>query len=645
LNDTILEPWNDLPTMNSSSKQTVGFSIYCILSIVAPFVGQYILRPTFFASAFSLTRFVHASAKTAPTSSNSQIFRRPTFSAMTSATASTSAASTLVSSTLEEHSPSYKLLLEKLRTVTHLERASAVLNYDRQVFMPQADESSAQRGKQLAVLATISHEKATDPEIGSLLEKSAKDLEEWSSLLLKDGESEEANAAIESARRLLELETKSYKKTTCLPSSIAARKAQLQSSAYSSWVKARENDDFASFAPSLQKCFDLAKEIAALQRTDENISLYSQMLDEFEMGMAASRIDELFGQVQEALVPLLGKVKSSPHKPDLSPLFPNAECGQETAEEGKGGFPINAQKELSRTLVTSLGYDPCHGRIDTSVHPFTMSFSPMDVRITSRFTTSEWLQGLMGTIHEGGHAMYEQSLGDSDTSLDTALSMGVHESQSLFWERHIGKGKGFWKFAGGMARDAFANANNNGEAVEGFEKYTDEDLYKAVNGVKFDNLIRVDADELTYPLHVILRYNIERDVVEGTLKVEDIPRRWKDDMKSLLDVDVPNDTKGALQDIHWSMMAIGYFPTYLLGAMMAAQLYHYCQLEIPDLEERIERGEFTAVKEWLRRKVHMHGKRYKSLDELLEGEVGEKLNAEYFIRYLQDKYGELYQVA
>mmetsp|Transcript_15981 Transcript_15981/g.33794 ORF Transcript_15981/g.33794 Transcript_15981/m.33794 type:complete len:359 (-) Transcript_15981:165-1241(-) len=324
------------------------------------------------------------------------------------------------------------------------------------------------------------------------------------------------------------------------------------------------------------------------------------------------------------------------------PTRPTRRKKNETEEES---FPVESQKHLSKTLVTTLGYDTTHGRIDTAVHPFTTSFSPYDVRITSRFNTKEWFQGLMGTIHEGGHAMYEQSLGDSDTSLDTALSMGVHESQSLFWERHIGKGKGFWKFAGGMARDAFANANNNGEAVEGFEKYTDEDLYKAVNGVKFDNLIRVDADELTYPLHVILRYNIERDVVEGTLKVEDIPRRWKDDMKSLLDVDVPNDTKGALQDIHWSMMAIGYFPTYLLGAMMAAQLYHYCQLEIPDLEERIERGEFTAVKEWLRRKVHMHGKRYKSLDELLEGEVGEKLNAEYFIRYLQDKYGELYQVA
>ncbi|KAL7465021.1 hypothetical protein ACHAXS_005357 [Conticribra weissflogii] len=609
--------------MNSCSKQTVGFRIYCLLSIAGPLFGRHILHPTLFASAFSLSRLVHASAETASSSRTSQIFRRPpTVSAMTSATASTAAASTAVASTLEEHSPSYKLLLDKLRTITHLERASAVLNYDRQVFMPQADDSAAQRGKQLAVLATISHEKATDPEIGSLLEKSAHDLEEWSSLLLEDGEeSEAAKEAVKSARRLLELETKSYKKTTCLPSSIAARKAELQSSAYSSWVKARENDDFASFAPSLRQCFDLAKEIAALQRTDESISLYSQMLDEFEMGMEASRIDELFGQVQEALVPLLGKVKSSPHKPDLSPLFPAPK-----GDGGEGAFPIDSQKLLSRNLVTALGYDPTHGRIDTSVHPFTMSFSPMDVRITSRFTTSEWLQGLMGTIHEGGHAMYEQSLGGSDTSLDTALSMGVHESQSLFWERHIGKGKGFWKFAGGMARDAFSAENNAGE-------------------FKFDNLIRVDADELTYPLHVILRYNIERDVVEGTLKVEDIPRRWKDDMKSLLDVDVPNDTKGPLQDIHWSMMAIGYFPTYLLGAMMAAQLYHYCRVEIPDLEEKIERGEFAAVKAWLTRKVHLHGKRYGSLDDLLEGELGEKLNAEYFIRYLQDKYGELYQVA
>lgn len=551
------------------------------------------------------------------------------------------AATTPVAATLEDHSPSYKLLLEKLRTITHLERASAVLNYDRQIFMPQTDASAAQRGKQLAVLATISHEKSIDPEIGSLLEQSAQDLEEWSSLLKGSNDcSVESHEAIHSARRLLELETKSYKKATCIPSSLAARKAELESSAYAAWVKARENDDFASFAPSLKQCFDLAKEIATLQRTDETISLYSQMLDEFEMGMESSRIDELFAQVQGALVPLISKVKSSANPPDLSPLFPpktNKNDEEKIDTEGEG-FPVESQKQLSKTLVTTLGYDTTHGRIDTAVHPFTTSFSPYDVRITSRFNTKEWFQGLMGTIHEGGHAMYEQSLGDSDTSLDTALSMGVHESQSLFWERHIGKGRSFWKFAGSVVRDVFRDGG-----VEGFE-YSDEELYRAVNGVDFKNLIRVDADELTYPLHVILRYGIERDVVEGTLEVDGIPKRWNEYMKSLLDVDVPNDKEGSLQDIHWSCMAIGYFPTYLLGAMMAAQLYHYCGLDIPDLEEKIEKGEFGNVKEWLKKKVHVHGRRYGSLDELLEGEVGEKLNPDYFIRYLERKYGELYQV-
>jgi len=558
------------------------------------------------------------------------------------ATTTATAAATPVSATFEDHSPSYKVLLEKLRTITHLERASAVLNYDRQIFMPQTDASAAQRGKQLAVLATISHEKSIDPEIGQLLEKSAQDLEEWSSLLKGSNDySIERQAAIHSASRLLELETKSYKKATCIPSSLAARKAELESSAYAAWVKARENDDFSSFAPSLKQCFDQAKEIATLQRTDENISLYSQMLDEFEMGMKSSRIDELFAQVQEALVPLISKVKSSTNPPDLSPLFPpktNKTDEEEKNETEEESFPVESQKHLSKTLVTTLGYDTTHGRIDTAVHPFTTSFSPYDVRITSRFNTKEWFQGLMGTIHEGGHAMYEQSLGDSDTSLDTALSMGVHESQSLFWERHIGKGRPFWKFAGSVVRDVFRESG-----VEGFE-YSDEELYRAVNGVDFKNLIRVDADELTYPLHVILRYGIERDVVEGTLDVDDIPKRWNEDMKSLLDVDVPNDKEGSLQDIHWSCMAIGYFPTYLLGAMMAAQLYHYCGLDVPDLEEKIVKGEFGDVKEWLKKKVHVHGRRYGSLDELLEREIGEKLNPDYFIRYLEGKYGELYQV-
>jgi Zn-dependent M32 family carboxypeptidase len=227
--------------------------------------------------------------------------------------------------------------------------------------------------------------------------------------------------------------------------------------------------------------------------------------------------------------------------------------------------------------------------------------------------------------------MYEQNLGGSGLEIDQALSMGVHESQSLFWERMVAKSLPFWKWATPKLNEAYESFN-----------YTAEEVYGAVNAIKPDNLIRVDADELTYPLHVLLRYRLEREIIQGSMTVEDIPRRWNSLMKELLGVDVPTDSQGCLQDIHWSAFAIGYFPTYLLGQSMAAQLAFYCEKDIPDMYEQIERGEFLQLKEWLVAKVHKHGKRYKSLDDLLEAQVGENLNPKYLIDYLEAKYSKLY---
>jgi carboxypeptidase Taq len=312
-------------------------------------------------------------------------------------------------------------------------------------------------------------------------------------------------------------------------------------------------------------------------------------------------------------------VSESPQKPSEEPL--------------EGTFAIAKQQALSEKLVKAIGYDTDQGRIDVSVHPFSSSMSAKDVRITSRFREDEWYQGLAGTIHEGGHAIYEQNLKASAVSLDSALSMGTHESQSLFWERHIGLSRAFWKFAHPYLPDL----------DDSFANYTPEEVYGAVNRVS-NSFIRVEADELTYPLHVILRYNIEKDVIGGTLEVEDIGTRWNADMKALLDVDVTSDDKGVLQDVHWSALAFGYFPTYLIGAIAAAQLFHYCARDIPDVDAKIESGDFGPIKEWLGTKVHRHGKRYDSLDGMLEAQLGEALNPKYFIEYLTAKYTDLYQL-
>jgi len=503
-----------------------------------------------------------------------------------------------------ETSQSYKTLLSKLETITQLERVKSVLGYDQLVFMPK--DASAERGAQMGALAALIHEKTTESELKDLIAAAVKELE---------GSDDAADAM-----RLLELEQQSFDENERISSALAAKAASLSSSAYSAWVEAKTNNDYASFAPVLKDCFDTAMELSTAKRGDKDVSLYTQMLDEYETGMSQARIDEIFSDIQDALVPLIQKVLDSKDKPSMDPL--------------KGSFDIDAQKALCEQIVTQMGFDKTAGRIDVSVHPFTTSFSPKDVRITSRYRDDEWYQGLAGMVHESGHAMYEQNLGTSATSLDTALSMGTHESQSLFWERHVGLGLPFWKWATPLLQEKFPDQ---------FSGMTAEQVYGAVNAVS-PNLIRVEADELTYPLHVIMRYGIEKDVIGGSLDVADIPDRWKADMKSMLDVDVPDDAKGCMQDIHWASLAFGYFPTYLIGSATAAQLSHYCAQDLENMDEMIEKGEFAEIKQWLTDKVHCHGKRYKSLDALLEDQIGEKLNPKYFIDYLTNKYSALYKL-
>jgi len=511
---------------------------------------------------------------------------------------------------LEDASEAYKTLKTKLNMITQLERVTGLLDYDQMVFMPE--EAAAERGAQLSALATVVHEKATDKELLTLIEQVEDELTKFAA-----GDKEQ----FKDDARLLALEKKDFLQNQRISSELAARKALLTSKSHGAWAKARENNDFKSFEPLLKECFDTAKEVAEAKRGDAtDIDHYTQMLDDYEMGMSPERIDSVFDEIQTALVPLIEKVLKSDTPPSTGPL--------------KGEFAIDKQKAVNRKIVTALGFDESHGRIDVSVHPFTLAVSPSDVRITSRFQTDEWYQGLAGTIHEGGHAMYEQGLGNTHLKLDSALSMGMHESQSLFWERHVGLSKPFWQWATPILQEEFADSFS--------QKYSADDMYGAVNAVS-RSFIRVEADELTYPLHVILRYQIERDVIQGKLQVKDIPKTWNTKMKEMLGVNVPNDTKGCLQDIHWSMMAIGYFPTYLIGSSAAAQLAYYCKQDIPDFDKKVAAGEFSEIKAWLTQKVHKHGKRYASLDALLEGELGEPLNPKYFTDYLTEKYTELYK--
>jgi carboxypeptidase Taq len=457
----------------------------------------------------------------------------------------------------------------------------------------QHASTSLERGYQMAALASVIHEKSTNPKLLEWMDQAVIDLnhnvkDEGADINSDSDINSNANSDSDTnggsgngiaglgptttttytdERRLLELERQRFLETQRVPPELASKAAELSSSAYAAWVNARNAKDFNMFAPVLQDCFETSMAIHKAKRGDGDHSLYTQMLDQFETGMDPQRINDMFDEIQHALVPLIAKVlasKTSP--PSNKPL--------------QGTFGIDKQKELNQKIVQQIGFQQETGRIDVSVHPFTTSFSPSDVRITSRFREDEWYQGLAGTIHEGGHAIYEQNLKSSALSIDTALSMGTHESQSLFWERHIGLSKPFWKWATPMLQEAFDDYD-----------YSPEQVYGAVNSVS-QSLIRVEADELTYPLHVILRYNIERDVVEGKLDVKDIPERWNKGMKELLDIDVPSDDKGCLQDVHWSALAsIGYFPTYLVSRCC-------CRRGIPDMEAKIARGEFSEIQQW-----------------------------------------------
>lgn len=506
----------------------------------------------------------------------------------------------------------YDNLVEHLKGITHLNRASAVLSYDQMVFMPQTDAAGKARGEQSAALAAVIHEKSISPKLGEYLQQASVEVQQQDD----DGDYKS---------RVIALAQKAYDKKTKIPTPLASKSASLSAEAYQTWTKARSQDDFSLFADILAQGIDVAKQVASATQTDEekaaNKSLYATMLDEYEVGMDPQRIDAVFEDIQQALVPLIAKVFSDDTAaPDTAVL--------------KGDFPIPSQEALSKHMVRTIGFEDEKGRIDVSVHPFSSGISKHDVRITSRFSETEWYQGLAGSMHEAGHAMYEQNVGDSGLPIDAALSMGMHESQSLFWERHVGLSKAFWEYATPIVKEHLNIVDSDAA--------TSETLYRAVNAAT-RSLIRVEADELTYPLHVILRYRMERDFVDGKLDVKDIPSRWNAGMKDLLNVEVPSDAQGCLQDVHWSMLAYGYFPTYLIGAATAAQWAHYCQQDIPDWDEKVSKGDFAEIKAWMTEKVHKHGSHYASLDEHLEAQVGEPLNPKYFIEYLTEKYSDLYQ--
>ncbi|KAG2487712.1 hypothetical protein HYH03_013711 [Edaphochlamys debaryana] len=498
----------------------------------------------------------------------------------------------------------YDALCDRLKEVSVLGGISGLLGWDEMVMMPPGAADS--RGAQKSALAGVLYDKKTDPVLGQLLDalKAAPPgaLDPYQAAVVRDA-------------------GKQFIKDTALPKELAQRIAKLESDAYAAWVKAKTASDFSLFAPFLKEWVEVNKEKARL--IDPSLPPYDVLLDDYEKGLTSARLDEVFAQVREGLVPLIAAIKT-----------------RGRAIEDKwmdGDYDLDKQAELCKKIALDIGFDTDHGRLDVSVHPFTGGAHPTDVRMTTRFKKHSLLEGITGAIHETGHALYEQgrNLKYDGLPVNAALSMGVHESQSLLWERMVGLGRPFAAYLLPLLKERFPDK---------FGAASAEQLYEGENKIAQPSLIRVESDEVTYPLHIILRYELERGLMDGSVNVDDIPKLWNERMEAYLGDRPPSDAMGCLQDVHWSAGLFGYFPTYSLGAMYATQIYAAASKAIPDLEAKIQAGDFKPLKAWLNEQIHSLGSLHASGDELMTHVTGGPLDPSVFLAYLTKKYTDLYKL-
>ncbi len=493
-------------------------------------------------------------------------------------------------------------LRDHLAPIEDLEAAAAVLAWDQETFMP--DGGAEARAQQLSTLQSMAHEQFVSDETGDLLDRAADETDDADPL-------NDAAALVRVTRR-------DYERARKVPSSLVAELSQATSAAKQAWKQARTEDDFSIFAPHLETLVDLSVEKAeAIGYDDEP---YDALLDEFEPGLSTADVASTFETLREHLVPLVDAIADAPSLDNdlLHRTYPQA-----------------TQKEFGERILADLGYDFDRGRQDTSAHPFTTSFAPGDVRITTRYDEQFLPTALFSMIHEGGHALYEQGI-DPDlarTPLGDGASLGIHESQARFWENHVGRSRPFWTHYFPKLQNAFPEAVGDADL---------DAFYRAINRVE-PSLIRVEADEVTYNLHVMLRFELERGLISGTVDVNELPDRWNEAMDDYLGVVPDTDANGVLQDVHWSMASFGYFPTYTLGTLTAAQLTEALRDDLPAFEDRLAGGDFAPILDWLRTNVHQHGRKLKA-PELLERVTGAELSAEPWLHYARDKFGALYDL-
>ncbi|MGD9791274.1 MAG: carboxypeptidase M32 [Phycisphaerales bacterium] len=512
---------------------------------------------------------------------------------------------------------SYVELCSALREAATIGSVAALVGWDQETYMPPA--GSAFRSEQQATLASLTHERKTNPRIADLLAACEGD-----GGVMGDA----ARAAnIREIRRDYSLATK-------LPKELVSELARVGSLAQDAWKKARADDDFKGFAPWLEKMFELQRQKAKCYGVPKGGELYDALLDEYEPGATAVQVTATFNPLRDRLTDLIMRVESA----KKTVKVPTA-CL-------KAKIPADKQHALGLMVMKSIGFDLDAGRLDTTTHPFCSGMAPGDTRLTTRYQDQAFTDALYSTMHEAGHGLYEQGLpklppatsnnGTIDlfgTPLADAISLGMHESQSRMWENFVGRSLPFWKWLLPKSTKIVGTA---------LSKYKPETLYKAVNTVT-PSLIRVESDEATYNMHVMIRFEIERALVAGDLKVADLPATWNRKYKDYLGVKVPDDRRGCLQDVHWSFGLVGYFPTYTLGNLYAAQFWEKINADIPDLAKQHAKGQFGPLLEWLRTNIHRHGRRYHAA-ELCERVTGKSLTSEALLRHLEGRAADVYRL-
>lgn len=494
-------------------------------------------------------------------------------------------------------------LRDRLSHITCLRQAASVVSWDQQTYMPAG--AAKGRSEQVAALRKLTHSLFVADETGKLIEEAENEV---------------------GGRDLTDLEFQIVRMTRYdfdralkLPTEFVAESAKTTSMAESVWAEARRRSDFAMFAPWLEKNLEIAHKTVGYLGYDEQP--YDALLGQYEPKMKTREVQHLFETVRPVVVEMVATASQTCNPVNTSMLHRH--------------YAEAAQEQFSKDVVAAFGYDFNRGRLDRTVHPFATSLGRDDVRITTRFHEDFLPAALMGTMHEAGHAMYEQNVGEDvvGTTLADGCSNSLHESQSRLWENIVGRSFGFWKYFFPLLQATFPEALEDVGVAQ---------LYRALNEIR-PSLIRVEADEVTYNLHIILRFELEQDLLNGKLAVKDAPDAWNSKMKAYLGITPPSDREGVLQDIHWAMGGMGYFPTYSLGNFLSAQLYEKALSDQPEIADGFERGNFSALFEWLKQNVWTDARRYFPQEQTVRS-TGRPLETAPYLKYLKSKFGQIYGI-